>query len=232
MKLKFTDSKKYNLIFKDAEGDMVLTESAYENLLRKAYKGYPLSDFYDLSDVCSDIFERAYDSLGYPRDTTWFIHPDVLRDDSKMKALYELVRADVIEKLNEDDEELKYRLRNYGKFEDLKDIFNIRYTFIDKKYLKDDDLDWEDLESDDDETESGKDEEEKGEEKLINATCKEFLEEYENKLKKNDPRYYLIEMALGKNKGWAYIKKELGDNPERNIVTPKNAKKIMQLSET
>lgn len=239
MKLKFTDSKKCNLIFKDDKGAMVLTEDVYEHLLRKAYKGTALGDFYDLNSVCSDIFDNVYTALGYPTDTTWFIHPDVLRDNDKMKALYEAVREDVIEKLNEDDEDLRYRLRSDENFESMKDIFNIRYTFIDKKYIKDDfteESDDEILEGegvDEDEENSGQDELEEGEDKLLNSTCKEYLEEFEKKLKKTDPRYYLIEMALGKSKGWAYIKKaeDLKGDPERDVVTPKNAKKILALSE-
>ena len=67
---------------------------------------------------------------------------------------------------------------------------------------------------------------------LIGSECKEFLEDYEKKTKKNTPRYYLILMALGKDKGWAYIKnpKELKGQIELDVVTPKNAKKIIKES--
>lgn len=230
MKIRFTDSKKCNLIFKDAEGDMILTEDAYERLLNKAYKGNELADFYELDPYCSDIFEEAYKSLGYSLDTTWFIHPDVLRDDSKMKALYELVREDVLEKLNEDDDDLKYRLRG-NRFSDLKDIFKIKYTFTDKKFLKDDDE--SEFEASPSSEASGGDEDDIiKESEDVNLTCKEYLEKKSQEVDKKSPKYYLIQMALNKDKGWAYIKKasNLKGDPEVDVVTAKNAKKILKLS--
>ena len=230
MKINFTDSKQYNLIFKDEQGAMVLTEDAYEKLLNRAYKGYELGEYYELPDEkLNGIFEDTYDELGYPRDTTWFIHPDVLRDDAKMKALYSGIRTKVLNILNDDvyNEDLFNSLivEDYNK---LKKLFSIRYTFTDGIYLADDDDEIGDLFDDPEE-----EEDDDSDDKFINSTCKEFLEEYENKLKKTDPRYYLIQMALNKDKGWAYIKKakELKGNPELDVVTSKNAKKIMKREE-
>lgn len=228
-KINFTDSKQYNLIFKDAKGDMVLTEKAYENLLNKAYKGKELSEYYEIPDeTLNEIFEDSYDELGYPRDTTWFIHPEILRDDAKMKALYSAVRQKVLDLLNDDysNEELFNSLITED-YNSLKQLFNIKYTFTDNSYIADDEFDELEAES---EEEENSEEEDENDDKFINSTCKEFLEEYENKLEKTDPRYYLLLMALDKNKGWAYIKKaeDLKGSPELDVVTSKNAKKILQ----
>lgn len=222
-------------------------EDEYDRLLNKAYKGKELGDFYDLNYKLANIFEEVYNDLNYPLDSDWFISESVLKDDSKMKDLYEAVRDRVIEALN--NNELKLDNRDHDT---LKDIFNIKYTFVDRKYVKDDfeaDPDYKNDEVSEDEGVSEddlqevansneiseddlKDPEEEENYKLINSTCKEYLEEFENKIKKTDPKWYLIQMALDKDKGWAYIKdpEKLRGEVELDVVTPKNAKKILKMA--
>ena len=239
LKLKFTDSKSSKLIFRDYEYDekgcpVFYTEEAYENLLNKSYRGKELSDFYELNNLLGDLLDEVYDEFNYPRNTDWFIDPEVLKDDSKMKKLYEEIRSRVLKGLN--DGTLDYDYKVYPEDRDkLKDIFRIKYTFEDRKYLLDEPEFKPDTTSELEEEynkllEEQKDEENKDEGKLVNSTCKEFLEAYENKVDKKEPKWYLIQIALNKDKGWAYIKKpeDLQGNVEIDVVTPKTAKKIIK----
>lgn len=240
MKLKFTDAKQYNLILKDAEANkspIIKTEEEYEELLNKSYKGKELATIYDdIHWSLSDLFDEVYRDLGYPGRTKWFIDPEILRDDAKMKVLYEAVRDSILDKFNSGD---IYRdpYDNLGPeaYDKLKNIFKIKYTFEDREYLLDEPEFKPDTTSELEEEynnllEEQKDEENKDEGKLVNSTCKEFLEAYENKVDKKDPKWYLIQIALNKDKGWAYIKKpeDLQGNVELDVVTPKTAKKIIK----
>lgn len=237
-KIKFLDSKSSKVVLKDTY------EDEYDRLLNKAYKGKELGDFYDLNYKLSDIFEEVYNDLNYPLDSDWFISETVLKDDSKMKDLYEAVRDRVIEALNNNELYLDNR-----DHDTLKDIFNIKYTFGDRKYVKDyfvadpdynsnsdGDISEDDLQevanSNEVSEDDLKDPEEEENHKLINSTCKEYLEEFENKVEKTDPKWYLIQMALDKDKGWAYIKdpEKLRGEVELDVVTPKNAKKILKMA--
>ena len=240
MKIKFTDTKKSNLIFKDydykgeydEEGNPVIyTEEAYEGLLNKAYKGRELADFYEIASLLCDLLDEVYDDLGYPRNTTWFIDPEVLKDDAKMKKLYETLRQRVLDELNSGNIDYDYNLRP-EQHDDLKKIFKLKYTFEDRKYVKDAEFEEELEEAEENSNNKSDEDPEEDEGKFLNATCKEFLEEYEDKIDKKDPRWYLIQMALDKDKGWAYIKeaKNLKGEVDLDVVTPKNAKTILKES--
>ncbi len=223
MKIKFTDSKQYNIIFKDA-----LTEEQYEKLVNKSNKGEELASFYELpSGKLNDLFDDTLKELGYPIDDNWFISPEVLQDSSKMDKLYKAVRTKVLNILNDEvyNEDL-YSELGYDDYKTLKNLFKIQYAFKDRLYVTDDNI-FEEFEQAEEDEESEK---EDTDNKLLNATCQEYLEEFENKIDKKDPKWYLIQMALNKDKNWAYIKKadELKGDPELDIVTPKRAKKMMQ----
>lgn len=222
MKIKFTDSKQYNIILKDA-----LTEEQYEKLVNKSHKGEELASFYELpSGKLNDLFDDTLKELGYPIDDDWFISPEVLEDNAKMDKLYKAVRTKVLNILNDEvyNEDL-YSELGYNDYKTLKNLFKIQYAFKDRLYVTDDNI-FEEME----EEETSKDKEDEEDARLLNATCKEYLEDYESKIDKKDPKWYLIQMALNKDKGWAYIKnaKELKGDVELDVVTPKNAKKLMK----
>lgn len=218
MKIKFTDNKRSSLIFRDSSVD----EDEYERLLKRSYKGEELSELYDTPLYY--VFDTVYKYLNYPVDDEWFIAPEILKDDAKMKELYNIIREDIVDKLNDDLEDLEYKL-NRDDFNKIKEIFNIRYSFRDDDYYED--IDESEL-SEDYKPSNEKPSEENEDISYVGKTCQEFLKENESKIEKDDPKYYLLKMALNEDKGWAYIKKveRLKGDIELDVVTPKNVKKL------
>ena len=90
--------------FNNNSNGTILTEAMsdedYNRLFDSTTYGNKLSDFYDLSERCGEIFESTYQSLGYPMDDEWIIAPEILKDDNKVTELYNAVRKNVVDILN------------------------------------------------------------------------------------------------------------------------------------
>lgn len=77
-----------------------MSDDDYNKLFDSTTYGNKLGEFYDLSGRCGEIFESTYQSLGYPMDDEWIIAPEILKDDNKVTELYNAVRKNVVDILN------------------------------------------------------------------------------------------------------------------------------------
>ena len=84
----------------DIDNEEPMSDEDYNRLFDSTTYGSKLGEFYDLSARCGEIFESTYESLGYPIDDEWIIAPEILKDDNKVTELYNAVRKNVVDILN------------------------------------------------------------------------------------------------------------------------------------
>ena len=88
------------LLTEDIDNEEPMSDEDYNRLFDSTTYGSKLGEFYDLSARCGEIFESTYESLGYPIDDEWIIAPEILKDDNKVTELYNAVRKNVVDILN------------------------------------------------------------------------------------------------------------------------------------
>lgn len=125
LNVKQKEDPKYEqlkLFEMDSSCEDSMDEEEYFDLLKSVKYGEELEDFYASSVDLADIFEDAYETLNYPTDEEYVIHPEILKDDDKMEKLYELVRKYTIKALEEDHLEEDDRRKVIT-------LFNIKVTY-------------------------------------------------------------------------------------------------------
>lgn len=128
--------------FNNNSNGTILTEAMsdedYNRLFDSTTYGNKLSDFYDLSARCGEIFESTYESLGYPMDDEWIIAPEILKDDNKVTELYNAVRKNVVDILNNGSRDELDDGHHGDVIGTLIDLFDINQVFENLDEAKDD----------------------------------------------------------------------------------------------
>ena len=115
-----------------------MSDEDYNRLFDSTTYGNKLSDFYDLSARCGEIFESTYQSLGYPMDDEWIIAPEILKDDNKVTELYNAVRKNVVDILNNGSRDELDDGHHGDVIGTLIDLFDIHQVFESLDEAKDD----------------------------------------------------------------------------------------------
>jgi len=122
----------------DIDTKEVMSDEEYNKLFDSTTYGNKLSDFYDLSARCGEIFESTYESLGYPMDDEWIIAPEILKDDNKVTELYNAVRKNVVDILNNGSRDELDDGHHGDVIGTLIDLFDIHQVFENLDEAKDD----------------------------------------------------------------------------------------------